>query len=99
MVIYRAHYVIVTGEHTALNKISQTYKYTLIHKPKKIITLTYLAHHKHTHTHTHTNMQESRERNATGMRGGEGGQERKKTEFEISCCSTVCRGSMILVIT
>ena len=37
-----------------------------------------------------------REKNAMGMReGGEGGKERKKTEFEMSCRSIVCRGEVL----
>ena len=71
MVISIAWYLINKGEHTELDKISQTYKYT--YKPKKMISkhrITFLAHT----THTHTNKQERRERNATWMREGvEGG--------------------------
>ena len=76
------------GKHTVL------YKTTNIHINLNNI-YTYIYKHNipctsHTHQHTHTNTWEHRERNATGTReGGEGGQERKKTEFEISCSSTV----------
>ena len=69
VVISIARYLIDMGEHTALYKISETYKYT--HKSQKIMNKQNILRIPHTHT---LNMQEHRERIAKGMReGGEGG--------------------------
>ena len=52
VVISIARCLLDKGEHTALYKINQTYKYT--HKPKKTTTHAHTHTHAYTHTHMHT---------------------------------------------
>ena len=80
--------------HTARNCVLHTHTHTHTHTRARAHARTHTRTHARTHarTHTHTYAGAQKEK-LTGMReGGEGGEKRKKTEFEISSCSIVCKG-------